>query len=114
MDTTTQSSSYDQSSSYEHMLLAIVRKLPPERRSELLTFARFLIVETYKTTDLDFLEDEAGVDVTNAADAHWDALLASEEGQKALEKLADEALADIRAGKASSISFTDEGEIAPR
>lgn len=102
-------------SEYEHRLLSIVRKLPPDRRSELLTFARFLIVETYKADELEFLEDEADVDVTDTANsADWDALLASEEGQLALDKLADEALADIRAGKATSLTITDAGEIAPQ
>jgi len=95
--------------------MAIVRKLPPERGSQLLDFARFLAFETFQTTDLDFLEDESDLENTyTEADARWDALLASEEGQVALDKLADEALADLHAGMASPMVLTEDGELAPR
>ena len=51
--------------------------------------------------DLDFLEEEADFgDAYTESDLRWDELLASEEGQLALDKLADEALAEIRAGTA--------------
>lgn len=46
-----------------------------------------------------------GFDALTEADARWDELLASAEGQLALDKLADEALADIRAGNAKPIIF---------
>lgn len=60
-------------------------------------------------------EDESGIEYTyTEADARWDALLASEEGQLVLDKLADEALADIRAGKVRPMVFTSDGEIAPQ
>jgi hypothetical protein len=39
-------------------------------------------------------------EIYTEADARWNALLASEECQLVLEKLVDEALADIRVGKA--------------
>jgi hypothetical protein len=104
-----------QLSSHEQKITAIVRKLPAERRMQLLAFARFLAFETFQTTDLDSLEDESDIEETyTEADERWDALLASEEGQLALDKLADQALADIRDGKASSMVFTADGEIAPR
>ncbi len=103
-----------QPESYEHKIIAIVRKLPPERGLQLLAFARFLAFETFQTMDLDFLEDESDLEDTyTEADARWDTLLASEEGQLALDKLADEALVDIRAGKASPMVFTNDDEIAP-
>jgi len=44
-------------------------------------------------------------------DARWEALFASEQGQNALNKLADDALADIRAGRASPMIFTDDDEL---
>lgn len=98
----------------ERQIIAIVQSLPPERKAQVLAFARFLAFETYQTKDLDFVEGQAGFDDVNTeSDARWDALLATEEGQLALEKLADEALADIRAGKARSMAITENGELAP-
>lgn len=41
-----------------------------------------------------------GSQVFTEANARWDELLASDEGQLVLDKLADEALAEIRAGHA--------------
>lgn len=94
--------------------MAILHRLPPERKSQMLAFARFLAFESFQTSDLDFLEEaDFGEDYTEA-DARWDELLASEEGQQALDMLADEALAEIRAGNATSMVFTEEGEIAPK
>lgn len=94
---------------YERAILAILRHLPPEGGRQLLTYARFLAFENFQTTELDFLEDE--LDETEN-DARWDALLASDDGQNALDHLADEALASIRAGESSAILFTADGEIA--
>lgn len=51
-------------------------------------------------------------DAYTEADARWDELLASEEGQRVLDKLADEALTEIRAGNVKPMVFTEEGEIA--
>jgi hypothetical protein len=39
-------------------------------------------------------------------------LLATDESQRLLERLADEAVADIQAGHAKPIVFTEDGEIA--
>ena len=63
-------------------------------------------VEAHKadtTGDLESAED----------DARWDALLATEASQRLLEKLADEAPAEIEAGKAQPMVFAEDGEIAP-
>jgi len=81
-----------------------------ERGQQLLSFARFLAFETFQTTELDFLDDESK---ETDDDMHWDALLASEQGQNALDRLADEALAAIRAGESRSIVFAADGEISP-
>lgn len=45
--------------------------------------------------------------------ARWDALLATDESQRLLEKMADEAWAEIQAGHASLMAFTEDGEICP-
>ena len=98
----------------EQEIMIIVHRLPPERKSQILAFARFLAFETFQTTDLATLEEIDFEDTYTEADARWDQLLASEEGQLALDRLADAALASIRAGEASAIGFTKDGEIVPR
>jgi hypothetical protein len=104
-----------QPANYQRQVIAILQRLPPERGLQLLAFARFLAYETFQTTELDFLEEDVDLEVTpTAADERWDELLASEAGQLALDQLADEALADLRAGKARPMTFTPDGEIAPR
>lgn len=95
---------------FERTLLTILRHLPPERGQQLLSFARFLAFETFQTTELDFLDDESE---ETDDDVGWDALLASEKGQNALDRLADEALASIRAGESRPIVFAADGEIVP-
>jgi hypothetical protein len=50
---------------------------------------------------------------TAADDARWDALLASEDGQALLEKLAAEASVEHGAGKSKAISFDVEGRMKP-
>lgn len=99
-----------QSPSYERAILTILRQLPPEGGRQLLTYARFLAFERFQATELDFLDDE--IEETEN-DLRWDALLASDDGQSALDRLADDALASIRAGESSVIAFTADGEIVP-
>ncbi len=48
-----------------------------------------------------------------AEDEVWDALLSTDESQRLLETMADEALAQIEAGKSKPMAFTPTGEIAP-
>jgi hypothetical protein len=59
---------------------------------EVLDFARFPKVQEAKAGER---EQESTED-----DARWDALLATEESQRLLEKLADEALSEIEVGQA--------------
>ena len=98
----------------EHEIVAIMHKLPPERKAHVLSFARFLAFETTQTVEYAFSEEDAALkDDSTESDARWDALLTSEDGQFALDKLADEALAEIRAGKASPIILTENGKFSP-
>jgi len=84
---------------YEQKLIGIRRRLPPERVSQVIDFAQFL--EFQITTTGEGVQDE---DVSEeeilAENAQWDALLATDESQHLLEKMADEALAEIQAGHA--------------
>ena len=94
---------------YEDTLLQIARALPPQRAEQLLDFARFL--ESQRLAEALFREENATE--VEADDARWDALLSSAEGQEILNQLAQEALAEHRAGKARPMTFDDEGRLAP-
>jgi hypothetical protein len=82
------------SQDYERILINIVRVLPPNRAEQLVDFARFLEAEIL-TEELIRKEDITKIEADNA---RWDALLATDEAQALLENLADEALAEHRAG----------------
>jgi hypothetical protein len=94
---------------YEKTLIEIARSLPTNRMEQLVDFARFLESQSL-TEKLLKGEDLTEIEADNA---EWDAILASEESQALLEKLADEALAEHRAGKTRPMSFDKEGRIHP-
>lgn len=94
---------------YERALMDIVRVLPPDRAEQLFDFARFL--EAQILTEELFLDAEAKE--IEADNARWDATLDSDAGQALLEKLADEALAEHRAGRAKKLAIDDVGRITP-
>jgi hypothetical protein len=96
---------------YEQKLIGIIRRLPPERVSEVIDFAQFL--ESQTKTYQEELDEGASEQDISADNARWDALLATDESQRLLEKMADEALAEIQAGRARPMTFTEDGEIAP-
>jgi hypothetical protein len=89
-------------------LINTVRVLPPNRVEQLIDF-RFL--EAQILTEK--LVREESIAEAEADNARWDALLATDEAQVLLEKLADEALAEHQAGKTQPIAFNDEGRIVP-
>ncbi len=97
------------SQDYERVLLNIVRTLPPNRVAQLVDFARFLEAQIL-SEELVQEEDIAEVEADNA---RWDALLATDESQDLLKKLADEALADHQADKSKPMAFGDKGRIVP-
>ncbi len=92
----------------EQILLGVVRHLPPERVSEVIDFARFLQHRGQSVVEYAELGEHRSVERLAEGDARWDALLATEESQRLLEHMADEALAEIEAGLAESIVFTKE------
>jgi hypothetical protein len=57
--------------------------------------------------------DRIDMAANTADDARWEALLASEEGQALLEKLAAEALAENEAGRALPMTFDSDGSLRP-
>jgi len=99
-------SDFHQSTSF----INIIRTLPPERIAQLIDFARFLEAQTL-VEELAAAESPAEIE---AEIAKWNALLASEEAQDLLDKLAGEALEEHKVGQTRTMRFTCEGRIAPR
>ncbi|MCZ7575516.1 MAG: hypothetical protein M5U01_43760 [Ardenticatenaceae bacterium] len=93
----------------ERTLIKIARVLPPNRVEQLIDFARFLEAQILSE---ELLQEESMAEV-EADNAQWDALLATDKAQALLENLADEALAEHRAGKTRPMAFDDEGRIVP-
>jgi hypothetical protein len=88
---------------HEGTLVEIVRTLPLERIAQLVDFARFLEAQTL-VEELAGAESMAEIEAENAK---WDALLATEEAQDMLDKLADEALKEHQAGQSRPMRFTE-------
>lgn len=96
-----------QSTTYEQMLVNIVRTLPPERVSELIDFARFLhslVIQPYEPA---VLEEES------EDDEKWEQLLAKPVAQQAMIEMAHEARADLYAGRTTEIAITEDGRLTP-
>ena len=88
--------------------IRMCHKLPPESNADPVTLHPLSKFQaTGVVDDLD-LEKE-----TAAENARWETLLATEESQRLLEHMADEAWAEIQAGLATPITFTNNGEIGP-
>lgn len=85
----------------EQTLMHIVRVLSPERVAQLIDFARFLEAQTL----VEELAETESTEEVGAEIAKWDTLLATEEAQALLDKLADEALAEHKAGKTRPMRF---------
>lgn len=97
------------SQDYEQILSDTVRVLPPERVEQLVDFARFLEAQTLAEW---LIQEESSAEI-EADNARWDTLLATDDAQTLLENLANEALAEHRAGETRPMIFDDEGQITP-
>jgi hypothetical protein len=56
------------------------------------------------------LGTDASTAEVSVGDARWDALLASDDSQRLLERMADEVEAQIAAGQAQAMVFTQDGQ----
>lgn len=83
---------------YEQLLVNIVRTPPTERIAELLDFARFLQVLEMEPAAL-------------KSEDKWERLLATPAAQRAMLEMARE---DFRAGRATDIAITDDGRLTPK
>ena len=97
------------SQDYERILISIIRDLPNNRVEQLVDFALFLEAQILSEKML----KEENISETEADNARWDALLATDESQALLEKLANEALSEHQAGKTKPMAFGDQGQILP-
>jgi len=81
-----------------------VRRLPPERVSQLVDFARFLEFQTTERYDdwLDEQETEIKEDM-RAGEEKWDKLLAKPEAKRVMREMAREAGEDYRAGRTTEL-----------
>lgn len=93
-------------STYEQTLLSIARTLPVERLRQVVQFARFLQVQTLEEFAL---EEEETPEEIAADEALWDAQFAA--SQDGLEKMAERALAEYKAGKSTAMVFTEDARI---
>ena len=87
---------------YEQELIGIVRKLPLARVSEVIDFAQFIEFQVAKTYDV--MGEDEGKEEDSEGDARWDALLATDESQHLLERMADEAWAEVQEGRWANVS----------
>ena len=92
---------------YGQTLIEIARVLPPARVEQLVDFARFLEAQVLNEA----LIQEENIAEIEADNARWDTLLATDEAQVLLDTLADEALAEYRAGKTTPMAIDDQGRI---
>ena len=99
---------------HEQKLVGIVRRLPPERVSQLVDFARFLEFQTTERYDdwLDEQETETKEEM-RASEEKWDKLLAKPEAKRVMREMAREAREDYRAGRTTDITITEDGRLAP-
>ncbi len=93
----------------ERQLIKIIRRLPVERVSEVIDFAKFLELQQTKIREQrpPFVNNE----LPTEGDKKWDALLASDEAQQLLKTMADEASNEILAGNAKPMIFTGSGQL---
>ncbi|MBF0228816.1 MAG: hypothetical protein HQK63_04390 [Desulfamplus sp.] len=96
---------------YEQQLISIIRRLPTDQISQVVAFAKFLELQFREVPNFPYQnETEKNIAEENK---QWDRLFARDDSQRLLEKMADEALAEINEGKVKKIIFTEDGQIKP-
>ncbi|MFZ4802947.1 MAG: hypothetical protein ACOYLR_13620 [Chlorobium sp.] len=85
----------------EQTLMKITRVLPSNRVEQLLDFARFLEAQILSE---DLIKEEGSMEIA-ADNEKWEALMATDEAQSLLNKMANEALSEHRAGKTKTMGF---------
>ena len=93
----------------ERTLIKIVRVLPSNKVEQLLDFARFLDAQILSE---DLIKEEGALEIA-ADNEQWESLMATDEGQILLEKMAGEALSEHRTGKTKTMVCNHDGRIVP-
>jgi hypothetical protein len=93
-----------------------MRKLPPDRVSQLVEFARFL--EWRATSAHDDSRREEGKNAEEEDDitvneAKWNELLGRPETKRVMREMAREAREEYRAGRTTDIIITGDGRLSP-
>lgn len=89
-------------------LLEIVRNLPVAHVEEVLDFARFLEWQSQHRQAL----SEIGVeDVSDAENEAWDEILATQQSQRLLSRLAAQAIEDDESGETVELVFDANGNL---
>jgi len=101
-----------QSQERERQLIGIVRRLPPERVSQLIDFARFLELQSSEGYEERSKEVETERDIL-ASEEEWDELFARPEARRVMRQMAREALEDYRSGRTTEIAITEDGRLRP-
>jgi dTDP-glucose pyrophosphorylase len=97
---------------YEQQLIRIIRRLPDDRISQVVDFAKFLEFEIRDVSNNLINQNETEEEIAQENN-QWDTLLARDDAQRLLEKMADEALSEINAGHAKPMIFNQNGQIEP-
>jgi len=99
-----------QLTAYEQVLINIVRKLPADRVSQVVDFARFIEWQAIGDHDLD-LQDEETEEEIRASEEKWDQIFAKPEAQRLMIEMAYEALAEQDAGLTREMLFDEDGNL---
>ncbi len=103
-----------QPSVYEQMVIGIMRRLPPERVSQLVDFAQFLDFKTAKGYDDRSEEEQAETEEEiSASEEKWDELFAQPEAKRVMREMAREAREEYHAGQTTDIKIAEDGRLSP-
>lgn len=94
----------------EQRVVGIMRKLPPERVSELVDFARFLEFRTTERYE-DWVETQS--EQAALAEQRWNALFARPVASELMRQTARKARVDYHSGRSTEIVETQDGRLTP-
>jgi len=95
---------------YEYTVINIIRRLPPEKITELIDFAKFLESEYVRKNNDPVYEDKTGTEET---EKKWNKLFAEPESKNIMREMAKEAREDYYGGKTTDILITEDGRLKP-
>lgn len=90
----------DQTSVYENTIVNIINKLPADKISELIDFAKFLESQYLQKKHIE-------------PEEKWNNLLTEPKAKRVMREMAQEALNDYYAGKTTNIAVTKDERLVP-